>query len=196
MASLTTSEQTVTSEQTKKNVTLSNEFISAIQSESANFTSKNAFRKAFEKMLKETWRPNEDEYASKNQCDLDKELTRIAYVYEKSRIVAIEMTYSNNGKLSFGASIFKREGDEIFGKLQKNNIRSTAMLRHKKNPVELTMDVDKIGYDSRKRLHFNKIIKFVRKHVGSHGVKCKQSAEPSTENNVTKIAAASVVTTC
>ena len=177
MASLTTSEQTVTGEQTKKNVTLSKEFISVIQSESANFTSKKAFRKAFEKALNETWRPNENEYAEKNQCDLDKELTRIAYVFEQKRVIAIEMTYSNNGKLSFGASIFKREGDETFGKQQKSNIRSTAMLRHKQNPVTLTMDVDKIGYDSRRRLHFNKIIKFVRKHVGSHGVKCKPTPE-------------------
>jgi hypothetical protein len=187
MASLTTSEQTVTGEQTKKNVTLSKEFISVIQSESANFTSKKAFRKAFEKALNETWRPNENEYAEKNQCDLDKELTRIAYVFEQKRVIAIEMTYSNNGKLSFGASIFKREGDETFGKQQKSNIRSTAMLRHKQNPVTLTMDVDKIGYDSRRRLHFNKIIKFVRKHVGSHGVKCKPIHEivASAESHVT-----------
>lgn len=175
------------------------QLIQLLEKESAKHPS----RKSFNKMLKSAVKDfinsthNEEEYAKSHQCEPGKELTRIAYVYEPKRVVAISMTYNNDGQISYGASIFRREEGEVFQTKQKTNIRKTAELRHKKNPVKFQLDVSKIGYDSRRRLNFSKVIKQVRKHIGTYGVKYHPdgikknsaikdvpSAETNTENKV------------
>ena len=148
-------------------------------------------KKVFNKILKGAVKNfissthNEEEYAKTHQCDPNKELTRIAYIYEPlrkkndhnyqpDRVIAMSITYNNKGEVSYGGSIFHRGENEKFNKQQKKNIRDTAVIRHQKTPMRFQLDVEKIGYDSRNRLHFKKIIKQVRKHIGYYGIKKKQ----------------------
>jgi hypothetical protein len=154
------------------------QLFNAMESERSNFKNKKEFSKALQNAMNKVndVSHDEEEYAKNNPCDLNKEMTRLAYVYEPptgepNRVIAISMTYTNSGNVSYGASIFRREKNETFGRQQKSNIRNTAETRHKQSPNTFQLNLKQIKCDARKRLNFNDIKKYVRKHIGSNGVK-------------------------
>lgn len=100
------------------------------------------------------------------------------------RIVAIKCNYTDDGSVEYGASIFRRTGDEVFTKTSRAGIRHTATQRLIKKPVKFHVDMNGFEKDDKGYVKYNaSITALVRKEITVSGC-CAKTVPTKTEDVV------------